>query len=139
MSNTSKGKRAEQRVQSIMAGLGYTLVAKARNVGFYRGGTWQPGGAIDLLEGAVDLVHSKDSGRVVFSSVTHVGSESPRRQKMRAAQFDPAHGWGMVWAWSADERHFRLYRAEGDYLDEGWRISEGAEGWPWDMPTQAVL
>lgn len=138
MSTTRKGKVAEARVKSILKGMGYTLVSQAKSSGHYRHGRWVQGGAIDLLEGAIDLVHGHPSAPFVLSQVCHVGGESPRRAKLRAIAplVAQPHRTILLWAWSGEERAFRVFREAEDWLDRGWRMAPGASRWPWDEATK---
>lgn len=121
-----------------MAGLGYTLAAEARRIGYYHptAQRWVTSGNVDLVEGAVDRIYVKLGSRTLFVSITHAGSESPRRAKMRAAPLDPAHCEGILAAWDLNIRAYRVYRDVDNYLQPptggAWLIARGATRFPWE-------
>lgn len=143
MSSSSKGKAAERRAKTILANLGFKLVAEAKATPVWsQGRIIANSGNIDLLDGAVDQVWIAAGRRTLFVQVTYVGNESPRRKKLREVGFDPA--FHEVWLMSFDPEEragvFRVFLDRDDYYEKGHRLQPGTGGIPWEQPTvQAAL
>lgn len=136
-SNVSMGKKAEARAIRIFRGLGYGLVARAKNIPVWKmGRVVANDGDVDLAQGSVDLIFRKRGSRTLYVQVTHLGSESPRRAKLRAVDWDTNFEEVLLLSWDAAMGAFHVFRDVDDWLKaDGWHLAEGDGVFPWAAKT----
>jgi hypothetical protein len=148
MDTTRKGDTLEKRFARIMEGMGYMMAAKAVRQPIYGrpgGPSTRPvvigGRPIDLVRGTIDSIFVHPQRRVALAQVTTVNGLSERRQKLREVlpSLPLQHVEPILAGWDAGLRLYRLYRAEEDFLESGWRLATGDIELPWWRPAEPTI